>query len=293
MRPRIGRRPDQRGAALLIVLWMLLLMSLLAAAFVSTTRSDLAIARNAVESARARALADAGITRAAIALGESDPSLRWRLDGTPNRWSFGGGTITVSIFSEGGKIDLNAAPPEVLESLFRHAGAGDDATRIAQAVVDRRQEPLGTQAPADDRATIDPNAPAFATIDDLGGIPGMTAPLLHAVLPLVTVLSHVPTVDANSAPREVLLSLPAADPAEIDAFLRARDQQSAGDAVPAAPPASIAQYLGPAAISAVTIRAAAAADTGAVFVREALVVLRDAQGSPFVIKRWAQGMAPE
>ena len=287
------RRPDERGAALLIVLWMLLLMSLLAAAFVSTTRSDLAVARNAVESARARALANAGITRGAVALSASDPALRWRLDGTPYRWAFGGGTVTIAMVGEGGKIDINAAPLEVLESLFRHAGAGEDASAIAQAVFDRREAQREAQPGTDDRAAIDPNEPAFATIDDLGGVPGMTAPLLHAVLPLVTVASRLPMVDANAAPRAVLLALPNADPAEIDAFLDARAQQAQGGAAPPPPPPSIAQYLGPAAATAVTIRATAATDTGAVFVREALVVLRDARGSPLVVKRWTQSIAPE
>ena len=279
--------------ALLIVLWMLLLMSLLAAAFVSTSRSDLAIARNDVESARARALADAGVTRAAVALGERDPQFRWRVDGTPYRWEFGGGAITVSITSEGGKIDINAAPIEVLASLFRFAGAGDAAADLAQAVFDRRAAAPAAQPAADERATIDPNQRGFATIDDLGGVPGMTAPLLHALLPLVTVQSRVPTVDPTVAPRAVMLALPGADAAEIDAFLAARARQAQGNAAPAPPPASIAQYLTPVAVSAVTIRAAATTDTGAVFVREALVLMRDTQGSLFVVKRWAQSIAPE
>jgi general secretion pathway protein K len=290
---RRRRRPGERGVALLIVLWMLLLLSLLAAAFVSTSRSDLAIARNDVESARARALADAGIARAAVALSESDPHFRWRVDGTPYRWQFGGGAITVSITGEGGKIDINAAPLEVLASLFRSAGAGDDAARLAQSVLDGREARLAAQPAADERAMIDPNQPAFATIDDLGGLPGMTAPLLHALLPLVTVQSRVPTVDPNVAPREVLLALPGADADEIDVFLDARAQQAQGNAVPAPPPSSIARYLSPVAISAVTIRAAATTDTGAVFVREALVVMRDAQGSPFVVRRWAQSVAAQ
>ncbi len=283
----------QRGAALLIVLWMLLLMSLLAAAFVATTRSDLAIARNDVESARARAIADAGITRAALALGDSDPALRWRVDGTPYRWAFGGGTVTITIVGEGGKIDLNAAPSEVIESLFRHAGAGDAAAGLAQAVLDRRQASPALQQAGDDRATVDPGEPPFASIDDLGALPGMTAPLLHAMLPLVTVYTRAPTIDPNAAPREVLLSLPNADPAEIDAFLAARAQQAEGGAVPAPPPASIAQYLATAAISAVTIRAAATTDTGAVFVREALVQMRNMQGTPYTVRRWTQRVSSE
>jgi general secretion pathway protein K len=280
----------ERGAALLIVLWMLLLMSLLAAAFVATTRSDLAIARNDVESARARALADAGVSRAVLALAEPNPTLRWRVDGTSYRWAFGGGTVAISIFSEGGKIDLNAAPYEVLESLFRHVGAGAAAAGLAQAVLDRRQAQPMSQPADNDGATIDPGQPAFASIEDLGALPNMTAPLLHAVQPLVTVYAHVPSVDPNAASREVLLALPGADVGEIDAFLGARAQQAQGGTVPAPPPASIARYLAPAAASAVTIRVTATTDTGAVFVREALVQMRDAQGTPYVVKSWTQSV---
>jgi general secretion pathway protein K len=287
------RRRGERGAALLIVLWMLLLMSLLAAAFIATTRSDLAIARNDVESARARALADAGIARAALALGDPDPRFRWRIDGTPYRWSFGGGTVTASIVGEGGKIDINTAPVDVIASLFHHAGAGAAATGLAQGVLDRRQPQVVAQPSGGGSASIDPNHPAFASVDDLGALPGMTAPLLHTVLPLVTVSTRVPTVDPNAAPREVLLSLPHADPGEVDAFIAARTEQAQGNPVAATPPPSIAQYLAPSPVSAVTIRAVATTDTGAVFVREALVQLRDAQGNPFVVRRWTRNIAPE
>jgi general secretion pathway protein K len=278
-----------------MVLWMLLLLSLLAASFVSTSRADLEIARNDVESARARALADAGVARAVLALGVNDPAARWHADGTLYRWAFGGGAITVAIVGEGGKIDLNAAPPEMLASLFRRLGAGDELSqRLTQEALDRRAARLAAQ-PVLDPSTpvIEPNAPAFAAIEDLGQLAGMTAPLLHAALPLVTVLSQRPTVDPTVAPREVLLALPGADAAEIDAFLADRARQAQGAPVAAAPPASVANYLAPGAVPAVTVRAAAATDTGARFVREALVVLRDPQGAPFVARSWAQGLAAE
>jgi len=278
-----------------MVLWMLLLMSLLAASFVSTSRADLEIARNDVESARARALADAGIARAALAMNLGDPATRWHADGSEYRWTFGGGTIAVSIVGEGGKIDLNAAPPEMLSSLFRHLGAGDElSARLTQGVLDRRAARIAAQPNLEPgAATIDANAPAFAAIEDLGQLEGMTAPLLHAALPLVTVSSLRPTVDPSLAPREVLLALPNADAAEIDAFLADRAQQAQGAPVPAAPPASLAPYLASGAVASVTIRAAATTDTGAAYVREALVLLRDPQGSPFIVKRWSQGVAAE
>jgi general secretion pathway protein K len=274
---------------------MLLLLSLLAASFVVTRRSDLEIARNVVESARARALADAGVARAAVALGEIDPQLRWRADGSANRWAFGGGTIIVSITGENGKIDINVAPAAVLVSLFHYVGAGDDlSAQFAQEILDRRTAtfaaPLGTAGAA---IGFDPTKPAFATTEELGGLAGMTAAVLHAVLPLVTVYSGLATIDPDAAPRAVLLSLPGANEAEIDAFLAARGDRGQSNSVAVAPPASIASYLAPTPVSAVTIRASATTDTGAAFVREALVLLRGAEGSPFVVERWAQGVAAQ
>jgi general secretion pathway protein K len=283
---------SERGAALIIVLWMILVLSLLAASFIVTSRSDLLIARNEVESARANALADAGIARAVMGLGDPNPLLRWRSDGTPYRWPFGGGTVTVTIVSETGKIDLNAAAEEVLESLFAHAGASPDLSRsLAQAALARREARVG--APISETGMIDQRAPAFATVEDLGLLPGISAPLEQAVLPLVTVYSGLPTVDPQTAPRDVLLSLPGADPAEIDAFIAARTTQAEGSPIAAQAPASVARYLGGAAPQYVTIRASAVTDKGARYVRDATVVLRDAQGLPFVVKRWSQAVSAE
>ena len=208
--PLMRRRRAERGAALLIVLWMLLLLSLLAAAFLSMTRADLAIARNGIESARARALADAGVTRAVLAVADADPERRWRADGTRYAWRFGGGTVTVTIVSESGKIDLNTAPEPVLESLFHSAGADDAASaRLADAALARRAAAPDPQMAAAGGA-IDPGAPAFAAIEDLGSLPGIAASVLHGALPLVTVYSGTTTVDPMSAPRGVLLALPGA-----------------------------------------------------------------------------------
>jgi hypothetical protein len=121
----------------------------------------------------------------------------------------------------------------------------------------------------------------------------MTAPLVQSVLPLITVYTRVATVDPATAPRAVLLSLPGADPSEIDAFIAARTAQAQGSPVAAMPPPSVARFLGGAAPQYVTIRADAVTDRGARFVREATVALRDAQGLPFVVKRWSQSIAAE
>ena len=67
--PRAGsaarqHRAPQRGLALVAVLWVLMLLSLVAASFMRTTRTEINLTRNLIESAKAEALADAGVYRA-------------------------------------------------------------------------------------------------------------------------------------------------------------------------------------------------------------------------------------
>ena len=59
---RISNRcRDRRGLALVTVLWVLMLLSLMAASFMKTTRTEVNITRNLIENAEAEALADAGV----------------------------------------------------------------------------------------------------------------------------------------------------------------------------------------------------------------------------------------
>ena len=61
--PQGSRR--ERGFALLMVLWTLMLLAFLATVYGSNARTEVLLARNLVTNARAEALADAGIYRAA------------------------------------------------------------------------------------------------------------------------------------------------------------------------------------------------------------------------------------
>ena len=67
--PAITHKTDngQRGIALVAVIWAISLLSLIAAAFVLNVRGQTQIARNAVDNAGARSLADAAVN---IAIGE-------------------------------------------------------------------------------------------------------------------------------------------------------------------------------------------------------------------------------
>ncbi len=61
LRARHRGPAGRRGLALVTVLWVLMLLALIAASFMRTTRTEINLTRNLIESAKAEALADAGV----------------------------------------------------------------------------------------------------------------------------------------------------------------------------------------------------------------------------------------
>ena len=261
---------------------MLALIALIVASFTLTSRADIQLARNLTDSARARELADAGVTRAVVALSNPNPARRWLADGRPYVWRFGDGVIVISVQNASGKISVNGAPQEVLQSAFTYAGAGEAlSASLAQAIIDRRQA-------LPDRRRM---GPAFVAEEDLQTLPGMTAQIYYRAATLMTVYGQSATVDAMAASRDVLLALPNADPNEIGAFLAARARLGEEGVLPPMPPLSVARYLGPEQSGTITVLARATTGTGAVFVRHATVTLQDNGVQPFVIRTWRQELA--
>ncbi len=93
----LTRAREHRGLALVTVLWVLMLLSLIAASFMRTTRTEINLTRNLIESAKAEVLADAGVYRAILGLLDSDPERAWRADRKIRKFSLGGGTVQVWI----------------------------------------------------------------------------------------------------------------------------------------------------------------------------------------------------
>ena len=143
-----------------------------------------------IENAQARALADAGVYRAAAALLSRREADRWLADQTPYTLALGGGSVRISIQYEGGKIDLNTASDPLLRGLFRSVGL-DQATSEAlmDAVADWRDENglrrlKGAEEP-DYRAAglpLGPKNGSFETVEELRQVIGVTPePLMHLV----------------------------------------------------------------------------------------------------------------
>ncbi|HSK38234.1 MAG TPA: hypothetical protein VK943_00560, partial [Arenibaculum sp.] len=132
-------RRGQRGIALVAVLWVLVALAMMAAGTLRTGRLETGLARNTADNARAAALAEAGIYRAVAGLLEPAPEFAWQPDGIFRSFPFAGGTVRVRIEAEGGKVDLNEAPQDLLAAVMEAGGAPPDAARaLAGAIADFR-----------------------------------------------------------------------------------------------------------------------------------------------------------
>jgi general secretion pathway protein K len=273
----------QRGIALVMVLWVLMLLGLVAAGFLRETRLSTGIARNALENAKAEALAEAGIQRAMLGLADSDVTA-WRVDGTPYQFALGDGTVVVRIQDEGGKVDLNLAPPPLLQGLLQITGVEANAARnLLDAIVDFRDPdsnrlPGGAEDPeyaATGRDGGAKDAP-FDAKEELLQVLGIDRALYDAIAPYVTVHSQRGRIDLTTAPVLLLQAVPNLTPQERERIMADR---TSGEVLPTT------------RVNVVTVHVEATTAGGGRFIREAVMERGRGGRQPFSILDWRQEWA--
>ncbi len=206
----------QRGAALLLVMWLILLLSGLVAGYAMSARIESMQGNGLARSVAAREAARAGVEYAVSRLLVNDPAQRWVPDGRSQNLVFDGAQVEISVRDETGKVDLNAAGPELLAALMRTQGEpADSAARIAGAILDWRDEDNLVQIAggAEDSnyaaaglAWGAKDAP-FETVAELEQVLGMRPALFHALAPYLTVHGALAMPDANFADVPVLQAM--------------------------------------------------------------------------------------
>ncbi len=228
-------RPGERGTALVSVLWIMVLLALIAGAYGVSSRLHVLTAGAELETVRARWLAEGAVQRGLVDLLAPPEDSRIPRDGTPAVVTMGGATLTIRIFDETGKIDLNAAPRELLLSflsardLVDEEGMAPDPVALTDAILDwRDRNTVPLAAGAEEGRYRDLASPAlprngpFPSILELGSVAGMTPALYDQLAPSMTTASRSRAVNPASASRAVLLGIPGITPAEAEAILRAR-----------------------------------------------------------------------
>lgn len=265
--------------ALITVLWIIGLLGLLAASVGSAGRTHAGLAFGAVEIAKARAAADAGVHRAIFGLLTGDAERPWPPGGVlAYREALDDDQVDVRIGDEDGKIDLNAARPALLAGLLQTAGL--DAAE-ARRLADRIDSVRGGRSFS-----------GFRQLDDLRTIPGMSEPLFQHLRSDLTVYSGANGVDparASGAALHAALGA-ASDPnGGIEA-----SSASGADLTPLDDPIRLTARLGEQALPSrhlmFSIRASSVSAGGGRFVREAIIALDGGRnGLPVTIHAWRRG----
>jgi len=230
MMVRLGRRNSTEGEAgfvIVAVLWLLAALAALAMIFsVYLSNSARALALNDT-ALQAEALVSAGVELTAYQLRLAGD------DGRPAQGSFqtrlNDADLAVSFVSEAARIDLNAAPKELLVGLMSVLGAStEDAKQYGDRIIGWRTKETTEGAGAEEalyRATgrtYGPRQAPFAHVNELGLVLGLPPALVERALPFVTVFSGGSGVDVVNAPPEVVAALPGMTPLLLKQFLNDR-----------------------------------------------------------------------
>jgi general secretion pathway protein K len=306
----------ERGFILVAVLWILSALAVLSAVY-SVYVSNAAVAAHVTDDGvNAEAAVRAGVELAAYELtaapessgsaqstaapGSSGSAQQLTAAPESSRPAQGGfafrlgrSRIKVSFIAEGARIDLNAAPKELLVALFEAIGAkSDDAATFADRIVGWRKkadkEGQDTEADVYKSAgySYAPREAPFQSTLELSLVAGIPKYIVERILPLVTVYSGQAQIDVRVASPEVLAALPGMTPDALRQVLAQRAQGTPDGQ-------SLLKLLGPASSNAsvtpskatrvlINVRLGNGRD---VFAEVVIVTLQDGD-EPFRVLSW-------
>jgi len=179
----------QRGAALMLVLWLVVLMAALVSSFAFSARVESMLGRGLARSVAGTEAARAGIEFAVHQMWHADPAQRWRADGRTYAWTLGRAEIRLRLADVAGQVDVNASDAPLLAALMQQAQVPSArADALAAAVVGWRSAP-------------------FESVARLQQVPGMDAELYARLWPELTLYSGRALPDPDLASPMVLAAL--------------------------------------------------------------------------------------
>lgn len=220
--------PGESGFIIIAVLWILAVLAALIsiyAVYVTNAAMSLSVNDDRLQS---EALVSAALELTAYQLTAVDQASR----PTRGQFSFrmGRSNVAVAFHSEAARIDLNAAPKELLSGLFTALGASpDDAGYYADRIIAWRSKPGDTGDNSEASAyrtaglSYKPRQAPFQSTGELSLVLGLPPALVERALPFVTVFSGQSTVDVWDAAPQVVAALPGMSPDRLYAVLKQRD----------------------------------------------------------------------
>jgi general secretion pathway protein K len=279
----------QRGVALLLVMWACTLLAILLGGYAALAHTEGLQATYQFQQARAHYAAEAGLMRAIYALQAPNANDRWIADGRAYPFAFDDSKISISVISENGKVDINAATSDILANLFIAAGVDQkNAGDLAQSVIDWRSFAMSPAQVAERKAPYaaagrdyGPRNGPFASLDELQMVLGITPPLYDAIAPYITIWSGRTSPDPNTAPLMDLATLPGMNMQQAQAMIASRTAAAAANPLAGLANNSITD----------SIRSEAVLADGTRAVLRATVRLQGYQpgSQSFAVLRWQEG----
>lgn len=287
----------ERGVALVIVLWAVMLLTVIAGNFVFAMRTETLVARNAVSGTQAEAMANGAVHRALYETFKSAANAdTWKADGMERQWEQNGAKIRVVMMDESGKIDINTSSDKLLMGLLLSVGVNaEKSAQLLDAILDWRDadalvRPNGAESEAYRAAGLQyepANAP-FDAVEQLQQVLGMSNDIYLRLATLITIHSGQPGINTLVAPRGVLMAIPGTDPAQVDAYIEQRKQSLASGQTPPPFPAGAA-FMSGATNSVINVHAEARMPDDVVFVREAVARRSGEAKRPVAFLSWKEG----
>lgn len=270
-------RREQRGMALVVVLWLVVLLSIMATGHSRNVRTDTTLAARQVQAAKARALAEAGINHVILEMLATESTRYLPTDGSLFTVRIGNDDVTMAIRDASGFIDLNAADASLLDAALQACNMDETARReVVDAILDWRDgDNLSHLNGVEDDDYVAAGVAwssrdgAFEAIDELKYLPGVSQARYDCLAPFVTVYSGRGGLSLEHAPPALVTALTGEEMPPV-----ASDNSNGNSGVPGN--------------GTYHVYASAAGSSGAVAAIEAVVEIGRATRSPFRIVDWRE-----
>lgn len=202
---------SQRGFALILVIWGLLLLTSIASGFMAAVRSETASSTYLTDEVQAEAALYAGFQFAINQMLDSPRSKSWSPDASLRTLAWGDRALEIRLRDVNSRINPNIAPEEILHGLFTEVLSDVDSERLAAAVIQHRnahsKASKNQQLHGSKHGSGLP-AIAFESPATLSEVEGMRSDYVAQLAQFLTVHSVSAKISAQSASAEVLASVP-------------------------------------------------------------------------------------
>lgn len=293
-----GKRFNQAGMALVVVLWMVALLTIMAGSFSLSTHRNIGLVKNAQDRAIGLALADAGVHYAMLMLSHPDPLKRMRSDGTLYEVELPGGKVRLAIYDESGKIDLNAASEQTLRTLLNQL-TGDErlAGSLTAKILDWRDNDEltrlnGAEAKEyrEEGKAYVPQNKNFQALEELQMVSGLTPALYKTLEPVLTIYSGQDGINPQKASGQTLQKVLGLDEKSVVDYLSQRQASPANapPPPPTVPPGGIRMTQGGELVYTIFAQALRQDGPGAGVKAVARRQFSRNNGAPFAFVSWKQ-----